>query len=215
MSLTRRALIRNVTAAILPSVCGCADSSGGTAPGPPQASGLEGALDTTVCGAAIVEPCTGFTETGAGLRGSVVIDEQPQGRVAVDRTEGRLLVGGFIDGIGDTDCRRVAVSSVRLTDGTLSVVVRNSRPESVDSCAESAELVRYQIVLDPVDARRVARLDVTHYDHTGQPQLSGTVSVRVGRSGEAESATRRTYGSSRGSRGPPSVSPYRVTRHGR
>ena len=143
----------------------------------PNKRGVNQSIDFNVCGKAIIEPCVGFSEKGPGLRGAVVIGERRGGRVAVDRDKGRLFVGGLINGSGDADCREVAISSVRLVDGTLSIVVRNRRPDAVDGCAESAALVRYQVVLAPADARRVSRLNVTHYDHTGEPQLSGGVSV--------------------------------------
>ena len=177
---TRRATTRELLV-LLPVLCGCGGPSGGDdATRHVETEQFDEAVGVTVCGRATTEACVGFEQTGPGLRGTVVIGERRGGRVAVDRDKGRLFVGGLINGIGDADCREVVVSSVRLADGTLSVVVRNRRPDAVDGCAESAALVRYQAVLAPADARRVSRLDVTHYDHTGEPQLSGGVSVSEG-----------------------------------
>ena len=187
---TRRATTRWLLV-LLPVLCGCCGSSGSDdAARHIETEQFDEAVGVTVCGRATTEAYVGFEQTGPGLRGTVVTGERRGGRVAVDRDTGRLFVGGLINGSGDADCREVAISSVRLVDGTLCIVVRNRRPDAVDSCAESAALVRYQVALTPADARRVSRLDVTHCDHTGEPQLSGGVSVSRGVSvSEAQSSS--------------------------
>jgi|GEM_PF-2322594 len=120
-------------------------------------------------------PCGFVAGMSSTIQRPVQIRDEFGGVATVYRKPDRLVVRGYILGIGDRDCADGRVSRVALTDGTLSVSVHNNRVNpSWSGCEESTGVVRYRVAVAPSRAR-VRTVRVTHYDDDGEVILSGVV----------------------------------------
>lgn len=166
--MRRRALLSAVAAG---GLAGCL-----TGQPSPRVRGIDDRrVDTTHCGTLIGRPCG----LAVGMRNSIDreidIREQLGGVVTVYRATDRLVVRGQIVGIGDPSCREGGVSTVELSDGTLSVSVHDETDLS-GGCEEDAGSVHYRVAVADEDGT-IRRVRVTHYADDGDEILSGTVDV--------------------------------------
>lgn len=170
--MKRRALL---SAVAVGGLAGCLD----TQPDP-EILGVNGSVDTAVCGDVVARPCSTFPSVEFDTDIPRQLSSRRGGHTGVRWLDEQLRIEGNILGTGDADCRMVRVSLVELQAGTLHVVVRNDWNQSplVRGCTEDAAFVHYAVTVDETDVDRVERVKIRHYDSDGSLALSGSIYLR-------------------------------------
>jgi hypothetical protein len=164
----RRALLSAVAAG---SVAGCISTSRV----PPRVVGINGnQVNVIICGKIIDRPCGSIDDVDKEIDYPNHISKRTGGSVSVYVEDNKLIVGGFIAGIGDPNCAGARVSRVVLANNTLSLSVKNKRKLSFSGCTEDTGAIKYRIYIKRyIDLIR--RVQITHYSNSGDVILSGTV----------------------------------------
>ena len=165
--MKRRALLSTVAAG---GLAGCVSVRT-----PPTVVGLSQPVDVQTCGEVIGRPCARSDSMDRLVDRELQVRVQFAGGATAYLEDGRLVIRGYIVGIGDPSCRGGSVSRVELDDGVLSVTVRNSRNPLPTGCTDSLGAINYRVVVSEGDTERVEETWVVHYSTEDEEMMSDII----------------------------------------